>query len=211
MTFSQKLYSIYELKGADCVLLIKPLLAKLPLPMQRYDDPFLPFGKAIIAATRDVVCGYLFDMAAYLALGAAGAVALERTLALAKAGDDVLTVLHAPFASADYLNSTGDGAFAPDGVTVSDAALVPAFMPQHEAGVFVVGESAGIGAGNSVYDPMRGVLRVRAPRGAMNLRIAGEATLYAGRGDDFAEVTRARIIEASRDDTQITRRNKPDK
>ena len=206
MRFSEKLYAIYEAKGADCVLLITPQLVKLPLPMQRFDDPFLPFSKAIIAATHDVVCGYIFDMPAFLALGAAGAVALERTLAYANAGDDVLTVLHAPFASSAFLASTSDAAFAPDGVTVSDAALVPAFVPQHESGVFVVGESAGIGSGYSIYDAMRGVLRVRAPRGAMNLRVAGESTLYAGRGDDFAEITRALIVEASRDDTQINRR-----
>ena len=69
-----------------------PRLTKMPLPIQRYDDPFLPFGKAIIDATRDLVCAYVFDLAAYLALGAAGAVALERTIAYV--GDDDVTVLH---------------------------------------------------------------------------------------------------------------------
>src|SRR4051812_25649910 len=95
---------------------MSPRLTKMPLPMQRYDDPFLPFGKAIIAATQDLVCAYVFDLAAYLAIGAAGAVALERTIAFV--GENNLTVLHAWFADSGYISAAE--AFGVDAVTLAD-------------------------------------------------------------------------------------------
>jgi orotidine-5'-phosphate decarboxylase len=51
---------------------------RLPLPLAHIDDPLLPFGKAIIDATRDLVCAYLIDLADYFAEGAVGMIALER-------------------------------------------------------------------------------------------------------------------------------------
>ncbi len=51
---------------------------QVPLPFAQIDDPVLPFGRAIIDATRDLVCAYLIDPAYYLAEGASGVIALER-------------------------------------------------------------------------------------------------------------------------------------
>ncbi|MEO1441816.1 MAG: hypothetical protein AAFV33_15570, partial [Chloroflexota bacterium] len=81
--FSQKLARIQAKNGSDVLLLMRPLMSDMPAPMHYYDDPFFPFSKAIIGATRDVVCGYVFDFPAYLVHGAAGAVALERSMAFA--------------------------------------------------------------------------------------------------------------------------------
>ena len=77
------------------LLYLNPIVEKLPLPIARYDDPFLPFGKAIIGATGDLVCGYIFDLASYLVLGGAGIVALERTIRYIP--ENVVSVLHGPF------------------------------------------------------------------------------------------------------------------
>ena len=104
-SFSVRLRAAQAARDSDLALMLSPRLAQMPLPMQRYDDPFLPFGKAIIDATRDLVCAYVFDLAAYLALGAAGAVALERTIAYAGTDDATVTILHAPFVGAAYVDA----------------------------------------------------------------------------------------------------------
>ena len=70
-SFADRLAAAQRTNRSTLALVMAPRLLQIPLPMQRFDDPFLPFGKAIIAATRDVVCAYIFDLAAYLAVGAA--------------------------------------------------------------------------------------------------------------------------------------------
>jgi orotidine-5'-phosphate decarboxylase len=63
----------------SCVCLrLDIIVAYTPLPVQMYDEPMLPFARAIIEATQDLVCAYQFNLAYYLAEGAAGMVALER-------------------------------------------------------------------------------------------------------------------------------------
>lgn len=98
-------------------LRLNPHVLRLPLAIQRYDDPFLPYGKAVIAATRDIVGGYVFDLASYLALGGAGAVALERTVDYV--GGDVPTILHGAFSSADYAVLCDALSFGVDYITVT--------------------------------------------------------------------------------------------
>jgi hypothetical protein len=61
-SFYDKLRAAQSQRESDLALLLAPKLAKMPLPIARYDDPFLPFGKAIIDATRDLVCAYVFDL-----------------------------------------------------------------------------------------------------------------------------------------------------
>lgn len=163
-------------RHSDLVLWLRPRLEKMPLPIQRYDDPFLPFGKAIIAATRDLLCGYLFDLAAYLALGAAGAVALERTIAYV--GDDAVSILHAPFAIPDYVQAAS--AFNVDAVTITDEAVADAFL-QENVGTFVL-ETGNYNLENRTLTTSE-----------IALHILGDDVLYAGRGDDFAEQVRAAV------------------
>lgn len=47
----------------------------------KWDEPILPFNKAIIDATADIVCAYKPNLGFYLQWGAAGIIALERTIA----------------------------------------------------------------------------------------------------------------------------------
>jgi orotidine-5'-phosphate decarboxylase len=60
---------------------LDPQPEKLPLPAMKWDEPILPFNKAIIEATADLVCAYKPNLGFYLQWGAAGIIALERTIA----------------------------------------------------------------------------------------------------------------------------------
>jgi hypothetical protein len=106
---------------------LAPRVADLPGPIQKYDDPFLPYSRAIIEATAESVAGYWFDLAAYLALGAAGAIALERAVALVRAGGAHLTVLHGPFARGDYAALAGRDALHVDAATITERRVAAQF------------------------------------------------------------------------------------
>lgn len=170
-------------RQSNLIVWMRPRLPKLPLPMQRVDDPFLPFGKAIINATRDLVCGYMFDLAAYLAIGAAGAVALERTIAYVS--DEAVSILHGPFASPDYAAVGGLAGFGVDAVTLTESGYAEAYLWEG-VGVFVVNGAAG-DVGAFLVDNSTLVLD------GIVLRILGDDILYAGHGDDFAERVRAAV------------------
>jgi hypothetical protein len=96
-------------------VLLAPVVSLLPLAIQRYDDPFLPFGKAVVQATRDIAQIYAFDLAAYLALGGAGAVALERTIRFVD--ENNLTIIHGPFNRQAFSGLTDIMSFGADAVT----------------------------------------------------------------------------------------------
>ncbi len=116
---------------------IVPSIRKMPHALQRYDDPFLPFGQAVIDSTGDLVCAYVFDLAAYLSQGASGAVALERTIAYVPAG--VLKILHGPFASSHYVDAAFGEGFQADAVTLGcvDANIIKPYLEDRQHGVFV--------------------------------------------------------------------------
>lgn len=178
---------------SDIILLMSPHLPKLPLPIQRYDDPFLPFGKAIINATQDIVCGYMFDLAAYLALGAAGIIALERTLPYVDSAK--LRILHGPFAGLDYVAAAFEGNFDLDAVTLVNEDDFAGYTAQSWQGAFVVKNEDFIEQPNyGVYWQKSGLLTFPYPSGSPEtIELADESVLYAGRGDDFAEKVRLAI------------------
>lgn len=109
------------------ILSFAPRLDQLPPQFQPYDEPFFPYGKSVLVATSGLVSGYLFDFPAYLATGAAGIIALERTLAYAAAVNEVV-MLDGMFASADYRVAFTHGELVVDAVTVSDNELIDAFI-----------------------------------------------------------------------------------
>lgn len=190
-SFAARLAAVQRKRQSTLALWMCPRLPQLPLPIQKYDDPFLPFGKAIIAETHNAVCAYVFDLAAYLAIGAAGAVALERTMAYARAASDTLVILHGPFASPDYVEACGNGGFAADAVTVIDESLLEPYT-NSGLGAFVVrsGEAPVIiplpGDAGSFW-PDAALFTLLSPSDhSLQIRLAGEQVLYAGRGDDFA-------------------------
>lgn len=132
MKFLDRLEAAQQRNNSTLAIGIAPDLKKLPYEIQRYDDPFLPFGKAIIDSTADLVCAYVFHLGPYLALGAAGAKALERTIAYAP--DHLFKIIHGPFVSKELISGVFDG-FGCDAVTADgfrDNASVIGAIPDKE-------------------------------------------------------------------------------
>lgn len=192
-----KLASAQAERQSDCALFLSPVVARMPLPIAKYDDPFLPFGKAIIGATRDLVCAYAFDLAAYLALGAAGAVALERTIAYAGADGQTVTILHAPFASAAYAEAASDRAFNVDAVTITRVEVASAYTRETGSGAFVVSDATQLPSlpahtGHFLIDKHEFTL-ADADQPVLRVRLLGSDVLYAGSREDFETQVRAAV------------------
>lgn len=81
MSYLEKLKAIQQQNHSWLCIGLDPQPNKLPLPATRWDEPLLPFNRAIIEATADLVCAYKPNLAFYLQWGAAGIIALERTIA----------------------------------------------------------------------------------------------------------------------------------
>ncbi|MFW5709300.1 MAG: hypothetical protein ACOCX5_03665 [Chloroflexota bacterium] len=207
--FIKKLLRIRQQVDSEMILLLSPVVTRMPLPIRRYDDPFLPFGKAIIQATHDLVCGYCFDVPAYLAIGAAGAIALERTLSYV-AGER-LTILHGPFAGPAFARLTDENAFDSDAVTLIDAANLSAYLYRPDRSAFVSVTGTPEAAYVDALCRQGGIFWARAAEGdghlsygrfvtmtptgtLVTLWLAGEEVLYAASGDDFTEHVRNALM-----------------
>ncbi len=178
--------------------------------MQRFDEPFLPFGKAVIATTADLVCAYVFHLASYLALGAAGAVALERTIAYVPSG--VIKILHGPSATADYVLAITETAFDVHAVTLVstvESATIAAYVQRADQGVFVE-SSAGIGpARKPDYPGQVGVYRQARPGYNVfslppvpDVDWYWQEAVYPSVGDDFHEAIREAATQLRRERTR---------
>ncbi len=176
-------------------LMISPKLLHMPVLIQRYDDPFLPFSKAIIGATRDLVCAYLFDFAAYFSIGAAGVIAMERAIAyVIGAGDDrPLVILHVPIASNAYVPAVSETALAVDAVTVSDAEFASVYDAALNGGVFIMNDMK---AGKGRFD-IQG-RRLEYPFGGQIIEVSvlGDEAVYADQRDTFPDGVRAFVQNA---------------
>jgi orotidine-5'-phosphate decarboxylase len=97
------------------------VIANSPAPISLYDEPMLPFARAIIDATKDLVCAYKPNLAFYLAEGAAGIVALERIVRLIP--PEIPIILDGKFGDVGHTaEAYARGAFEQfqaDGVTLS--------------------------------------------------------------------------------------------
>jgi hypothetical protein len=191
--FLEKLARVRAEAQSDILLRLTPAVMKMPLPIRRYDDPFLPFGKAVIRATRDRVCGYVFDLASYLRIGAAGAIALERTLSLI-AGER-LAILRGPFSGEHFAEISDENAFECDAVTLTTGAHLHAYLKRSDRAAFIEADEAP-NEDNLRAMPHRAGLYLSHNRQMMiqdthrqvvTLWVAGEDVLYAGSGDDFTE------------------------
>jgi orotidine-5'-phosphate decarboxylase len=81
MAYLDKLREAQEKNDSWLCVGLDPDPSGLPLPMLKQDEPILPFNQAIIEATADLVCAYKPNLGFYLQWGAAGMIALERTIA----------------------------------------------------------------------------------------------------------------------------------
>lgn len=82
ITFLDKLRAAQLANRSYLCVGLDIVVANTPLPLREHDEPMLPFARAIIEATHDLVCAYKLNLGFYLAEGAAGIVALERIVRL---------------------------------------------------------------------------------------------------------------------------------
>ncbi len=82
MEYLDKLHAVQEKNSSWLCIGLDPDPDRLPVEaVWKWDEPLLPFNKAIIDATADLVCAYKPNLGFYLQWGAAGIIALERTIA----------------------------------------------------------------------------------------------------------------------------------
>lgn len=175
-----KLLTAYQRSGAGPLLHIRPQYPLLPIPIQRFDEPLLPFSKALIAATDDIVSGYIFDFPAYLTSGAAGAIALERAIGYVRASGRACAIVHGAFATDAYAPAMSAGGFSADGVTVIDRAPTAAY---HTSRIFTLPVS-------SADLPEA----FHLPGLVQPVFVLGDTVVYTSRDDDFAESVRAAVL-----------------
>lgn len=177
-----KFLAAHQASSGGPLLVLRPQLPLLPLSIQRFDEPLLPFGKALIASTGDIVTGYIFDFAAYLSIGAAGAIALERTIGYVLASSAACAIVHGPFISDDYALAMGKTAFCADAVTVLDSTVTTAF---HAQAILTLPVS---------HSGLPEQLAI--PGTGLAIPVLGDAVVYQSRDDDFADVVRRAILES---------------
>ncbi len=198
--FVDELKRLQEEHQSQVGLLLNPRFERLPLPITRYDDPLFPYSKAVVNATRDLVCAYVFDLASYMSLGAAGVVALERSVRYA--GRDVLTILHGPFAGQGYSAMADATGFGLDAITVSRTEDLPHYIAQPPYAAFLAQYEAvshDVPTTGGVYDVAEGQLILRDGDGeGLHIRLTDEELLTVGKLDDYAERIRAAVEEIVR-------------
>jgi hypothetical protein len=182
ISFYDKLRAVCMERDSRVALLIVPRIDKLPPHIARYDEPFLPFGKEIVRATRDLVAAYVFDLPSYMALGAVGMVALERTIDYAT--DSAVTILHGAFALDAFTIVSDENAFGVDAVTLAPGMAWEPFVTRADRGAFVIDAWAG-----DRYELDTG----RMVCGDLTLQVTDEAFLYMHRLPDFADVLAANV------------------
>ena len=195
-SFVDKLVTRHTELKTDVILMLNPRLPLLPLPMQRFDDPFFPFGKRVIDVSLGRVCGYMLDLASYLALGAAGARALERTIRYI--GKDIPKILHGPFVGPGYSAMADDIAFGVDALTILQNSDLEHYLTNPPYAAFVVNnrpvDLLDAAQQGGYFWQASQVFTIRGPDGeTMQLRLTDDSLLYAGKNDDFAERIREKL------------------
>ncbi len=131
MLYLEKLRAIQEKNNSWLCVGLDPQPERLPLEAMRWDEPVLPFNKAIIDATADLVCAYKPNLAFYMQWGASGVIALERTIAYIP--NHIPIILDCKISDSSHAqNAWGKGAFDEwnvDAVTVNPCAGLDAVLP----------------------------------------------------------------------------------
>lgn len=152
MTFLEKLSRAQQKNRSYLCIGLDIVVANTPLPLQYNDEPMLPFARAIIEATQDLVCAYKPNLGFYLAEGAAGMVALERIVRAIP--PDIPIILDGKFGDiGNTAQAYARGAFEQfhaDAVTLSPymgSDSVKPFLADRERGVFVTARTSNPNAG----------------------------------------------------------------
>ena len=152
MTYLEKLRAAQERNDSWLCIGLDPDPAKLPLPTMQWDEPVLPFNKAIVDATADLVCAFKPNLGFYLQWGAAGVVALERTIAYIP--DDVPIILDCKTGDIGHTQAAWAAglfdAWHVDAATVNpfvgEDAVLPMLQERPEKAVYVLARTSNPGA-----------------------------------------------------------------
>lgn len=82
LPFIDKLRASMRTRRSRLCLSLDLQIPDTPLPLLEFDEPMLPFARATIAATHDIVAAYQIRPLYFLAEGGSGAIALERLVRL---------------------------------------------------------------------------------------------------------------------------------
>ena len=152
MSYLDKLRQAQQRNNSWLCLGLDPQPELLPVPALKWDEPLLPFNRAIIDATTDLVCAYKPNLGFYLQWGAAGVIALERTIAYIP--DDIPVILDAKIGDIGHTQAAwGHGLFDVwnvDAVTVNPyvgaEAVRPLLAGRPEKAVYVLARTSNRGA-----------------------------------------------------------------
>jgi len=181
MTYLEKLRQTQERNHSWLCLGLDPQPELLPVDALKWDEPLLPFNRAIIDATADLVCAYKPNLGFYLQWGAAGVIALERTIAYVP--DHIPVILDAKIGDIGHTQAAwGRGLFdvwGVDAVTVNPyvgaEAVRPLLAGRPDKAVYVLARTSNPGA-----QRFQGDLRAGGGLAAEVLRAAAE---WAGASD----------------------------
>lgn len=81
MRYLEKLLAAQRTNNSWLCIGLDPQPEQLPIEALKWDEPVLPFTRRIIEATANLVCAYKPNLGFYMQWGAAGVIALERTIA----------------------------------------------------------------------------------------------------------------------------------
>jgi len=151
MKFEEKLVAAQRRNNSWLCVGLDIVASKMPLPLQKMDEPVLLFAREIIDATKDLVCAFKPNLGFFLAEGAAGIVALERLIHCVPPAIPV--ILDAKFgdigSTAEQYARGAFEAFHADAVTLSPyvgADAIKPFLTYADKGVFVLARTSNPGA-----------------------------------------------------------------
>ncbi len=182
MDYLEKLRHAQEVNNSWLCIGLDPQPDKLPVEaISRWDEPLLPFNRAIIDATVDLVCAYKPNLGFYLQWGAAGVIALERTIAYIP--DHIPIILDAKIGDIGHTQGAwGRGLYEEwgvDAITVNPFVGAPAVRPlvggRPEKGVYILARTSNPGARQFQGDLTSGA--------GLSAEVLRAAPGWAGSGD----------------------------
>lgn len=181
MSFDTKLKSIISDTGSHTAITISPDIDLIPQHILRYDEPFLPLGKAIFDATSQHVCAYVFDLPAYMALGAVGMIALERTIDYV--GFQHITILDGQFSDHAYFVVMDENSFGADAITLNSQTPQPTDLRQDRAVFRVHSVLPDVLPENNSGIYINDTLYIQE----FTIKVLGRSFLYQDRKDTFSQ------------------------
>ncbi|MFT5196786.1 MAG: orotidine-5'-phosphate decarboxylase [Candidatus Promineifilaceae bacterium] len=147
--YLEKLKNAQEKNNSWVCIGLDPQLEKLPIQAtHQWDEPLLPFSKAIIDATADIACAYKPNMGFYLQWGAAGIIALERTIQYIPKGIPIIVdckagdIGHTQMAWAKGIFDTWNADAFTMNPYVGRDAIEPIVKQWPDKGVYVLGRTS---------------------------------------------------------------------